>query len=164
MALLDSDMSGLRLCLGQWSIPEKNKCPGKLDKMVSNKSDARSVPSKNTRRQSTKQSNDAKRERLIFDSVQENGLLGRDEGLTINKGGIMAKDRKDQEKYTAGISGIEGSYAAKQTSEPTQEYPIASLDEPLVGWYVAKASEPMPEILMINGVFYQKLKVWRYAE
>ena len=132
--------------------------------MVSNKSDARSVPSKNTRRQSTKQSNDAKRERLIFDSVQENGLLGRDEGLTINKGGIMAKDRKDQEKYTAGISGIEGSYAAKQTSEPTQEYPIASLDEPLVGWYVAKASEPMPEILMINGVFYQKLKVWRYAE
>lgn len=76
----------------------------------------------------------------------------------------MAKDRKDQEKYTAGISGIEGSYAAKQTSEPTQEYPIASLDEPLVGWYVAKASEPMPEILMINGVFYQKLKVWRYAE
>ena len=77
----------------------------------------------------------------------------------------MAKDNKDKQIYSAGISGTEpGSYPAKKSYEPSQEHPIASLDEPLVGWYVAKPSEPMPEILMINGVFYQKLKVWRYAE
>lgn len=77
----------------------------------------------------------------------------------------MSKDNKDKQTYSAGISGInQSSYPTKQASEPSQEYPIASLDEPLVGWYVAKPSEPMPEILMVNGVYYQKLKVWRYAE
>lgn len=74
----------------------------------------------------------------------------------------MAKDNADKEKYNAGCST--GNYAGSKNLELLQDYPISTLDDPLVGWLVKKPSEPMPEILMINGVFYQKLKVWRYAE
>jgi len=74
----------------------------------------------------------------------------------------MSKDNKEKELYQTGISSPE-SYPATQKTEPYQEHPIATLDEPLVGWLVKTESTPMPEILMVNGTVYQKIKLTRYA-
>lgn len=73
----------------------------------------------------------------------------------------MAKDNADKELYQTGIS--ESSYPATEKPKPYLEYPIATLDEPLVGWLVKTESMPMPEILMVNGTVYQKIKLVRYA-
>jgi hypothetical protein len=74
----------------------------------------------------------------------------------------MAKDNKDKESYQAGISSPE-SFAGKGV-ELYQDHPISTLDEFLVGWLVKTEADPMPEILMINGTVYQKIKIIRYAE
>ena len=73
----------------------------------------------------------------------------------------MSKDNKDKETYQAGISNSQ-SYPATKKTEPYQEHPIATLDEPLVGWLMKKEKTPMPEILMVNGVIYQQVKIKRW--
>jgi hypothetical protein len=75
----------------------------------------------------------------------------------------MSKDNKDKESYQAGISNSESSPATKKT-ELYQDHPISTLDELLVGWLVKTEADPMPEILMINGTVYQKIKIIRYTE
>ena len=72
----------------------------------------------------------------------------------------MAKDNADKELYQTGIS--ESSYPATKKPKPYLEYPIATLDEPLVGWLMKKEKTPMPEILEINGVIYQQVKIKRW--
>ena len=74
----------------------------------------------------------------------------------------MSKDNTGKELYQAGISSE--NYTATLKTESYQEHPIATLDEPLVGWLVKPADTPMPEILVINGEAYQKIRITRYVE
>jgi len=74
----------------------------------------------------------------------------------------MSKDNKDKEKYQVGFSGAE-IWQETKTREISQEHPISSIDEPLIGWMVKPETQPMPEILLINGEVYQKIKTVRYA-